>query len=107
MTFLQRKGGTKGIKQEVKGGKQHSSVCSGWMEFGTNSVQLRERKNGFLVPKRHWMKHLDFLSFWLESRQSMRNPNKRRKGRWVRSRMVKILVVPAAPRMNFTSIAGS
>jgi hypothetical protein len=36
-------------------------------ELGTNSVQLRERKNGFLVPKRHWMKHLDFLSFLLES----------------------------------------
>jgi hypothetical protein len=30
-------------------------------EFGTNSVQLRKRKNGFLVPKRHWMKHLDFF----------------------------------------------
>src|ERR1700741_1158730 len=29
------------------------------MELGTN---------GFLVPKRHWMKHLDFLSFLLESR---------------------------------------
>jgi hypothetical protein len=39
-------------------------------EFGTNSVQLRERRNGFLVPKRHWMKHLDFLSFLLESKQS-------------------------------------
>jgi hypothetical protein len=40
-------------------------------EFGTNSVQLRERKNDFLVPKRHWMKHLDFLSFLLESRRSV------------------------------------
>jgi hypothetical protein len=40
-------------------------------EFGTNSVQLRERKNGFLVPKRHCMKHLDFLSFLLESRRSV------------------------------------
>jgi hypothetical protein len=37
-------------------------------EFGTNSVHLRERKNGFLVSKRHRMKHLDFLSFLLESR---------------------------------------
>jgi len=37
-------------------------------EFGTTSVQLRERKSGFLVPKRHKMKHLDFLSFLLESR---------------------------------------
>jgi len=70
MTFLQRKGGTKGIKQEVKGGKQHSTVCSG-REFGTNSVQLRERKNGSLAPKRHQMKHLDFLILLLESRQSM------------------------------------
>ena len=43
--------------------------CMLW-EFGTNSVQLRERKNGFLVPKRHRMKHLDFLSFLLESRRS-------------------------------------
>ena len=40
-------------------------------EFGTNSVQLRERKNGFLVPKRHRMKHLDYLSFLLESRRSV------------------------------------
>ena len=40
-------------------------------EFGTNSVQLRERKNGFLIPKRHRMKHLDFLSFLLESRRSV------------------------------------
>jgi hypothetical protein len=39
-------------------------------EFGTNSVQLRERKNGSLAPKRHWMKHLDFFSFLLESKQS-------------------------------------
>jgi hypothetical protein len=28
--------------------------------FGTTSVQLRERKNGFLAPKRHQVKHLDF-----------------------------------------------
>ena len=35
-------------------------------------VQLRERKNGFLVPKRHRMKHLDFFSFLLESRRSSR-----------------------------------
>jgi hypothetical protein len=39
-------------------------------EFGTNSVQLRERKNGPLVPKRHQMKHLDFLIILLESRCS-------------------------------------
>jgi hypothetical protein len=28
------------------------------------SIQLRERKNGILVPKRHQMKHLDFLIVW-------------------------------------------
>jgi hypothetical protein len=28
------------------------------------SIQLRERKNGILVPKRHQMKHLDFLILW-------------------------------------------
>jgi hypothetical protein len=32
---------------------------------------LREKKNGFLAPKRHQIKHLDFLILWLESRQSM------------------------------------
>src|ERR1700751_5974738 len=36
-------------------------------KFGT----MRERKNGFLVPKRHWMKHLAFLSFLTESRRSV------------------------------------
>jgi hypothetical protein len=34
MTFLQRKGGTKGIKQEVRGGKT-TQYCVLW-EFGTN-----------------------------------------------------------------------
>ena len=37
------------------------------LEFGTNSVQLRERKNGFLASKRQQMKHLDFLILLLES----------------------------------------
>ena len=41
-------------------------------EFGTNSVQLRERKNGFLAPKRHKMKHLDFLISLLESKRSLK-----------------------------------
>ena len=31
-------------------------------ELGTTSVQLRERKNGLAVPKRHQAKHLDFCS---------------------------------------------
>jgi hypothetical protein len=29
-------------------------------KLGTTSVQPRERKNGFLVPKRHQLKHLEF-----------------------------------------------
>jgi hypothetical protein len=29
--------------------------------FGTTSVQLSERKNGALLPKRHQMKHLEFV----------------------------------------------
>jgi hypothetical protein len=52
----------------IKGGKRHYSV---FWEFGTNSVQLRERKNGPLVPKRRQMKHLDFLILLLESRRSV------------------------------------
>jgi hypothetical protein len=44
--------------------------CVLW-EFGTNSAQLREKKNGPLAPKRHQMKHLDFLILLLESRRSM------------------------------------
>jgi hypothetical protein len=57
------------MTSKIKSGKiaQHGML---W-EFSTNSVQLRERKNRFLVPKRHWMKHLDFLSFLLESKQSI------------------------------------
>jgi hypothetical protein len=39
-------------------------------EFGTNSVQLRGRKNGPLASKRHQMKHQDFLILLLESRRS-------------------------------------
>ena len=43
--------------------------CALW-EFGTTSGQLRERKNGFLAPKRYQMKQLDFLILLLESRRS-------------------------------------
>ena len=39
-----------------------TALCA--LEFGTNSVQLRERKNGPLAPKRHQMKHLDFFGFY-------------------------------------------
>ena len=39
--------------------------------FGTTSVQLRERKNGFLAPKRHQMKHLDFLISLFGTRRSV------------------------------------
>jgi hypothetical protein len=38
MTFLQRKGCTKGIKQEVKGGKQHSADFYGKRVFRPGGV---------------------------------------------------------------------
>jgi len=47
------------------------AYCALLLEFGTNSVQLRERKNGPLAPKRHQIKHLDFLILLLESRRSV------------------------------------
>jgi hypothetical protein len=62
------KGRHKRNKHKIKDGKRHSTVV--W-EFGTNSVQLRERKSGSLASKRHQMKHLDFLSLLLESRRSV------------------------------------
>ena len=37
-----------------------AAVASDRVQFGTTSVQLRERKNGSLAPKRHQMKHLEF-----------------------------------------------
>src|SRR6516225_981634 len=39
--------------------------------FGTTSVQLRERKNGLPAPKRHQMKHLDFLIAFFGTRRSV------------------------------------
>jgi len=45
-----------------------TALCA--LGSGTTSVHLRERKNGPLVPKRHKMKHLDFLILLLESRLS-------------------------------------
>jgi len=38
--------------------------------FGTTSVQLSERKNGFLTPKRHQIKHLEFVISWFGTRGS-------------------------------------
>src|SRR5215471_17723094 len=40
-------------------------------QFGTTSVQLRERKKGLLAPKRHQMKHLDFLIAFFGTRRSV------------------------------------
>jgi hypothetical protein len=49
--------------------KEGSGVmATGSKGFGTTSIQLRERKNGILVPKRHLMKHLDFLILWFGTR---------------------------------------
>ena len=42
--------------RKVRGGPRGSSQI-----LGTISVQLRTRKNGVLVPKRHQVKHLEFL----------------------------------------------
>jgi hypothetical protein len=42
----------------------------GLEDFGTTSVQLSERKNSFLVPKRHQMKHLEFLILLFGTRGS-------------------------------------
>ena len=36
--------------------------------LGTTSVQLSERKNGFLAPKRHQIKHLEFCISWFGTR---------------------------------------
>ncbi len=38
--------------------------------LGTTSVQLSERKNGFLTPKRHQIKHLEFVISWFGTRGS-------------------------------------
>jgi hypothetical protein len=63
--------------QPILGGKPEVIVPSNprhaidEKEFGTNWIRLRERKNGPLVPKRHQMKHLDFLILLLESKQSI------------------------------------
>src|ERR1039457_718968 len=40
----------------------------GFPPFGTRSVQLSERKNGLLTPKRHQIKHLEFVISWFGTR---------------------------------------
>jgi hypothetical protein len=71
---------TDGPHKRNKTGKRWETIqhCALW-EFGTNSVQLRERKSGSLASMRHQMKHLDFLILLLESRRSIAvsNPSKR------------------------------
>src|ERR1035438_224782 len=46
-----------------------TSNC-GFPPFGTRSVQLSERKNGLLTPKRHQIKHLEFVISWFGTRGS-------------------------------------
>src|SRR5260370_30383650 len=72
---------TDGRHKRNKTGKRWETIqhCVLW-EFGTNSVQLRERKSGSLASMRHQMKHLDFLSSLLESRRS--SPSSYRGSRW-------------------------
>jgi hypothetical protein len=47
-----------------------AAVASDRVQFGTTSVQLRERKNGALAPKRHQMKHLEFWTFLVRDQGS-------------------------------------
>ena len=42
----------------------------GFPLFGTRSVQLSERKRGTLLPKRHQIKHLEFVVSWFGTRGS-------------------------------------
>jgi hypothetical protein len=42
----------------------------GFTPFGTRSVQLSERKRGRLLPKRHQIKHLEFVVSWFGTRGS-------------------------------------
>src|SRR5580658_11094035 len=42
----------------------------GFSPFGTRSVQLSERKSGRLLPKRHQIKHLEFVVSWFGTRGS-------------------------------------
>jgi hypothetical protein len=39
-------------------------IVNGSRALGTISVQLSERKNGFLTPTRHPIKHLEFVVTW-------------------------------------------
>ena len=41
--------------------KRHSYRVCNLRLFGTRSVQLSERKRGTLLPKRHQIKHLEFV----------------------------------------------
>ena len=53
------------------GARPHRMGCQFRYNFGTTSVQLRERKNGFPAPKRHQMNHLDFLIAFFGTRRSV------------------------------------
>jgi hypothetical protein len=69
-------------KQEIKGGKRHSTVCSG------SSVQIqynggRERV-ALWASMRHQIKHLDFFEF-LVGIQEVNEPWQNALGSWVRS----------------------
>ena len=41
--------------------RQSATSNCGFPAFGTRSVQLSERKRGTLLPKRHQIKHLEFV----------------------------------------------
>jgi hypothetical protein len=46
----------------------------GFPPFGTTSVQLSERKSSRLLPKRHQIKHLEFVVCWFGTRGGGSNP---------------------------------
>ena len=48
---------------------QHQAPI-GFPTFGTSSGQLSERKSGRLLPKRHQIKHLEFVISWFGTRGS-------------------------------------
>ena len=49
--------------------RESTSNCE-FPHFGTRSVQLSERKSGGLLPKRHQIKHLEFVISWFGTRGS-------------------------------------
>jgi hypothetical protein len=54
-------GGVACRRRQMTTARVSTSNCE-FPPFGTRSVQLSERKRGTLLPKRHQIKHLDFVA---------------------------------------------